>query len=744
VPNQNLHGIEMADMLIVYPPEFQEAAAKLAAHRQALNGFTVVLAPINQVFNEFGSGLHDPAAIRNFAKLLHQRDPLFRYLLLLGDGSFDARNRMVPAAANTAFVPLMETEESLDGITSYPWDDFFGLLSDNEGASPALGALELAVGRIVAGSPTQAMQMVDKVIRYESSPTKWGNWRNRLTFVGDDDESNIHSIQSNDQSVRSAQRHPVYNHNKIYIDAFPKEAGAGGQRAPGASDAINKDMFDGVLAMIYLGHGGPNGWAQERILREEFIDTWSNADGMPVLITATCTFAGFDNPLNVSAGEKCLLNPLGGASALLTTVRAVYVGANVELTRNMLDTLFVKSADGVVLLGDAMVAAKNAMGPGDNKRRFCLLGDPAMQLAVPRFEVVTTEMNGQPVSGLTDTIKALQKVTISGFVADMAGNVKSDFNGVIYPSVFDKPVSLTTLRQNSTTPVNYTLQRNMLFNGAASVVNGQFTFTFVIPLDINYQFGAGKISYYATNNQTDAHGYHHLTIGGTDQSVPKDDTPPVVELFINDWNFKDGGKTDNTPLLLARIKDDNGINVSGIAVGHDLAATLNGPLDNRYVLNPFYKSDLNNHTSGTVRYPIEKLPEGRYELTVRAWDVANNVGHSTTTFVVAPNIELAIFNLLSYPNPLTSGNAQFVFSHNFGAEVLRVEADIFGMAGQHIRTITGAVSTDGGQVVGAQWDGTDGLGGVLPRGVYLYRVRVLKNGTAEELFSSIEQLVLMK
>ena len=131
------------------------------------------------MYQEFGSGIADPTAIRNFVKMLYDKNnSTLQYLLLFGSGSYDPRNRV---ANNYRFIPTHQSNQSLDPISSYTSDDFFGMLNDtvdiNLGA--AKQALDIAVGRMPARNLTEANTMVDKIIGYHR-PAGFGEWRNRI------------------------------------------------------------------------------------------------------------------------------------------------------------------------------------------------------------------------------------------------------------------------------------------------------------------------------------------------------------------------------------------------------------------------------------------------------------------------------------------------------------------------------------------------------------------------------------
>jgi hypothetical protein len=744
IANQNLHGIETTELLIVYPKEFEAAAKKLQVQRLK-QGVIAEIAEVSQIYNEFSSGALDPAAIRDFAKMLHRRSAKFRYLLLIGDGSFDYK-RIYPLGnlQPTDFIPPYETDASFDAVNAYPSDDFYTFLDDTEGVN-LQGDLDIAVGRIPCKTALEANAVVAKIIRYES-PSALGDWRNRSVFMGDDGDGNLHMNDADGIANNVANRSKNLNLDKLYVDAFKLDVSSGGTRVPQLNELLYEDQFKGMLTLCYLGHGGPKGLAQERILLREDLESWRNMDKLPLLITATCSFTGFDNPKEVSAGEAAILNPSGGAIASFSTVRAVYASSNLALTSAIFDSVFAKVNNRAQAIGDIFVGGKNRSraSAGDNSQKFGLFGDPSMRLALPRFDVATTSINGKSANSVQkDTVRALQKVTIEGTVLDDNGAIMTDFNGTLYPTVYDKAAKLKTLGQTSDSyPQEFTVQRNILFKGAASVKSGRWQFSFTVPKDIDYAFGVGKISYYASDSVSrDAAGnFDNFIIGGSSPSIT-DNQPPKVEVFMNNFDWKSGGTTTANPIMLVKLSDDNGINVAGTSIGHDLTATLN---DSKtvIVLNNFYQATLNDPTRGTVKYPLSNLADGSYTLTVKAWDIANNVGEGTTQFVVATTAKGALDKVLSYPNPFTT-KTYFQFEHNLSGTGFSAHIDIFNVGGQFIRAIDQPVSPNGNLVNGIEWEPEKNLAS----GLYVFKVTLSARdakGKLQTAESRFERLVLMK
>ncbi|MEM1325086.1 MAG: type IX secretion system sortase PorU [Bacteroidota bacterium] len=746
IPNQNLHGLTNADFLIVYHSDFKEQAEQLARHRRSYSGIQVETVLIDEIFNEFSSGKQDPTAIRDFAKMMYDRSDNLRYLLLFGDGSFDYRN-IKNRGGN--FIPVYETDESEDPIDAFPTDDFFALLDEEEGGN-LRGDLDIAVGRLPVQTVASAQQVVDKIIRYDVSEEAMGDWRNRVAFVADDEDNNLHLRDTDRIAGTFKDEQPAFNQEKIYFDAFPQQSTSGGEGFPAATEALKEALFKGVLAINYLGHGGSQGWAQERVLDKNRgdIKKLNNRHQLPVFVTATCSFSGYDDPNQVTGGEEVILNPQGGGIALFTTVRAVYASSNAALVRSVFDTMFQLVNGERPTLGHIMRTAKNAssVGRSDNSRKFTLLGDPSQPLALPLKKVVTTSVSA-------DTLRALQKVTITGEVQNRDGSLATDFNGTLTPTIFDKTITYTTLAQDEgSSPFNFDLQKNVVFRGNASITNGQFTFTFVMPKDINFEMGAGRISYYAKDaaQRQDASGIEeNIIIGGADEAAFSDVQGPAIQLFLEDESFEFGDETSSSPLLIVKLQDDNGINVSGNSIGHDLEAILDDNTQNTILLNDFYEAELDDYTRGEVRFPLRDLAEGLHEVRVKAWDIANNSSEAYTEFVVVNAAGVTLTDVLTFPNPFDESTC-FGFEHPFPNEELDVQVQIFNVQGQLVKVIQERIFADGKVVTGSScipWDGKSSNNFDLPKGVYLYRINVqptLNSGTIRSGVSSFEKVVLMR
>ncbi|MBX7201454.1 MAG: type IX secretion system sortase PorU [Bacteroidia bacterium] len=746
VQNQNLHGTPSVDLVIVCPPSFLSAGNRIAEHHRTHDNMQVLLVTPQEIYNEFSSGKQDIAAIRNFMRHLYNRlDDKLKYLLLLGDGSYDPRYRL---KYNTNFIPIYQSPESYSPIGSYASDDFFGLLDPTEGSNignASAGLLDIGIGRFPVSTPGEANAVVEKIIHYATSRECLNDWRNTICFISDDEDYADHLNQAEAVSALIDKKHPLYNIEKIYLDAYQQVSGSGGQRYPQVNTDITNRVTRGALMMNYAGHGGEQSLALERVITIPEINAWTNPNNLTFFMTATCEFSRFDDPGFTSAGEYVILNPSGAGVGLYTTTRLTFSTSNKALNLNVMDTIFGIKNNQHLRLGESLRIAKNKTGSSFNNRSFALLGDPAMKLAFPDYNVVTTHVNNKPVSQTPDTLKALQLVTISGYIENN-GQVNTNFNGVIIPTVFDKPTNISTL-SNDGLPgspiVQFKVQRNIIYKGTATVKNGMFTFSFVVPQDIQYNFGLGKISYYARHESLieDATGaFTNVIIGGFSNTPVSDDKGPELRLYMNNDRFVSGGMTDENPSLLAFVMDDIGINTVGTGIGHDITAILDANSSNPIILNDFYQADQDNYKKGTIRYPFRNLSEGRHTLTVKVWDVANNSSEATIEFIVVKSEGIVVEHLLNYPNPFST-QTNFFFEHNQPGVPLSVDLRVFTVSGKLVKTIQTSLFSNGYRSEPIPWDGRDDFGDRIAKGVYVYRLRVeTSDGRYTEKF---EKLVIL-
>ncbi len=748
VTNQNLHATSgSTDMIIVTYPEFLEQANELKELHETMDNMKVKVVTSQQVYNEFSCGMPDFSAIRDYAKMVYDRatyNDTLRYLMLFGDGSYDNRTGE-GVNGNYILTYQQDWSEGLGG--SKVTDDFFGLLDDNEGdtGSYLQGKLDIGIGRLIVNSVQEANEHVAKIKKYVNSET-FGSWRNQLCFVADDfgEDGYIHTTQTEDLTNYVDDVYPVFNTEKLYLDAFKQYTEAAGERYPDVNKAINSRIQKGTLIVHYTGHGGEHGLAHERVVTIAEIDSWRNFEKLPLFVTATCEFTRFDDYKFSSAGEHVFLNPQGGAIAIFTTARIAWIYSNGQLTKELYKHMFGSFPNGErYRLGDIIRLTKCGSF-SNNNLIFFLMGDPALKLGfASNNKIVTKLINGQQTSEI-DTLKALSEASFVGEIQDENGNRLSNFNGFIYPTVYDKLRTVVTQNNDDYVngPYTYYTRDNIIYKGKASVKNGEFNFNFIVPKDIALNVDTGKVSYYAKNNEIDAKGYgFNYLVGDIATNYEEDTKGPEIQLYMNDENFVSGGITNTNPRIYAILSDEHGINTATGGIGHDITAIIDDDLNNIIVMNDDYIADENTYKKGKLEHFLFDVEPGNHKLKFKAWDVYNNSSEEYLEFLVIEANKLSIDRLLNYPNPFTT-HTDFYFEHNQAGSEIDVLIQIFTISGKLVKTIDASYFAEGNRAGPFSWDGTDDFGNRIGRGVYVYRVK-LRTETGE-IAEKFEKLLILK
>ncbi len=771
VPAQNIRGTGFdPDYIIVTTPELLASATRLANRRQA-QGLRPLVVTQAQVFNEFNGGIQDPIAIRDMVRHFYDRaglDPnrMPKYLLLFGDATFDYKG-IISSDPLKNHVLTFQSEESLSRINTYASDDYFGFMDPNEGEWAPTGhsvvsfeRLDVGVGRLPVQTPQEALTVIRKIEAYEN-PANFGDWKSLVTFTSDDNvngsvtnEGDLHVFNADGTSARIPLDATGVRLNKIYQISFPVVNSPLGRVSPEANRAFINAINNGTLLVNYSGHGSEILLSAEGLYRAEDVSRLNNSNKLTILVTVTCEFGRYDDTEIQSGAEQLVLHPNGGAIASFTTSRVVFTntdpnaynfGLNIQLTLAMLSP---DSQGRPKTFGDIYRQTKNtSVGATFNSRKFVLLGDPATRIGLPESRMRITTINNTAVGSTPIQLRALDEAQIKGVVMNPDETVNTTFNGQASVKVYDavRFVPMTQLTNCNIRNCAYGVQNDVVFSGKVTVVNGRFESRFIIPKDISYSDSTARIVLYASANTTDASGsFSNLILNGRNTEAIDDQQGPNLAIYLNDTDFMQGGIVNQNPTLIVDISDVSGINTAGAGVGHELIAILKsrpaaGP-ERNYMLNEFYESALNDYTKGRVRYPLQELPVGTYELTVRAWDVFNNPGEKSTTFTVVEQQKLTVRNVFNYPNP-TSGYTRFIFEHNQAGEALDVMIRIFTLSGKPVAQLRERNLTMSGGLATLEWNGRDADGNLLASGTYLYHVRVSTDTDTRE---TVEKLVIIR
>lgn len=729
VANQNLHALPQADMVIITHRDFTAEAERLANFHRNHDGITTHVVDAEKIFNEFSSGTPDATAYRRLMKMFYdrstQRGTPPRWLLLFGDGSYDNR-RIESINPDQHRLLTYQAANSLNTILAYTSDDYFAYLDDTTKAMTTEAEMDIAVGRLPVMNATQAKTVVDKTIHYAQNTLK-GDWKNRMLFVADDGDDNIHVSDCDQVAELTQSLNQDVLVRKLYLDAYKQETFSSTESYPMVEQILDNYIKQGVLMINYMGHGSHLNWANEKILTTGKIQAMVN-DKYPIYVTATCDFSAYDQAED-SGGELLLWNSSGGTMALITTTRTVYTDGNKGLNLNLSTNLFKRDPQSnlPLTIGEILTRSKNSQTHTPNKFAFALLGDPALRLAYAHEgKVVTDSICGnEVVDEKMDTISALSEVRLSGHIADSEGNKTSSFNGILSINVFDKIENVQTLANDpGSTPFEYKDRPNPIFRGSAEVKNGEWTTTFLVPKDIKYNFGQGKVYYYAYEQDgMEANGsFERFIIGGENKDAKPDYEGPQIRLYMNSRQFTDGQRVNRSPLFIADLFDESGINTSGNGIGHDIVLRIEGSQE--FTLNEYYISSFGDYRSGTVEYQLSDLEEGWYRMWFRAWDLQNNSSTAEISFEVSDKVRISS-QLSIYPNPATD-YVTFSIQHDRPYQGLEVRVRVFDLMGRTLWTSATERVTDA-ETTEIRWDfAAEGLH--LPKGIYLVRVELNAKG----------------
>jgi hypothetical protein len=738
IPNQNLHALSAIDMVILTHPDFVSQAETLAQAHREIDNLSVAVVTTEQVYNEFSSGAPDATAYRWIMKMLYDRaiasgnsDDMPKYLLLFGRGTYD--NRKVISSSGDNLILTYQAEQSLIITDSYVTDDYFGYLDDNEGTNVTSHLLDIGIGRFPVQNSEQATQVVNKTIRYMKNETK-GAWKNQLCFVADDGDYSLHMSDADSIASMIARKYPAYQVSKIYLDSYTQEITATGEAYPEARKQFLDKLQKGLFLLNYTGHAGITGWANESILTTNDIYNLSNKQ-LPLWMAATCDFLQFDTKA-LSAGEQVLLNEQGGGIGVLSAARPVYANKNFSMNRFVSDNMFSNEH---YRIGDIVRMSKNSISAEINKLTYIYMGDPAVRLNYPTdYNISTTAINGNTDLS-TDTLKALSIVNVKGIVADNSGNKATDFNGTLNAVVYDKMQKITTLNNHNEGAFTYKNRPNILFAGKATVVDGEFDFSFMMPKDIKFNYGTGRINYYASDSSTglEGQGYNEsFIVGGTSEVNSTDTIGPEIQIYLNSTEFVSGGKVNETPLFIAKLNDPNGINRSGSGIGHDLTITIDNDPKQAYVLNDYFESEANSYTAGTIKYKLNELENGKHTLKFKAWDLLNNSSSASLDFVVVKGLTPVIFTIKNYPNPVKTGSTTIEIEHDRPETVLSTTVDIFDLSGRLVWSFKQPNADE------ISWDLIGSNGTRVKPGIYLYRVSIKTK--VSDIFSKTNKLLVIQ
>lgn len=720
IPNQNLHGLTDAEMVIITPSVFRGPSEELAAFHRERDGLACLVVDIAAIYNEFGSGMGDPTAVRDFIRMLYLRsEGRLKYVLLMGKGTHDYRN--IKGIGNN-FVPTYESEaNTCNEVNSMCTDDYFALMDSNEGEN-CEGRVDIGLGRLPVTTVEQAEQVVYKIKHYADVAATHGIWKGLHFFMSDND---TRTYANNTETLNCIldTACPTMTVQKLYVDSYPLVSTPSGTSCPKAHDALG-DFFDqGFEVMSYTGHGGVKSLTSEWVLSLSDILAMDNIDQLPFVHTATCEFSKFDNPNVVSGGELMMVNPRGGAIAMLTTLRPTYGPNNLRLSMSLHEHLYDRMDDGYLRFGDIYRIVKSDFKYYTKSNLvFVLFGDPALRFMHPEWQVRTVKVNGNNAQ-LDHLLTVSDMMDVEGIITKGQGRIDTLFNGILELRLYDQKSNYVTMG-NFDTPVSYSFHNDVLFEGKATVANGRYSIRIPIPSELGYGDGCARLVCYAydTLRSADALGvYDNLVLVSPDASQPVDAEGPEIQFYFNSPDVVNGDVVPRRGVLYAELYDPHGIYHYNYSIGRDLVLRSNLQKYDNIIVNSYFEPVLDDGCRGRLVFPVEDLQEGLNEFTLKVWDTHNNASEATVSVMVDPST--LIGRAYSFPNPFHEG-ASFSFVYGDVDEDLTVQIEVFDVMGRRVALLQTQTSSSVGVVPPIYWDGKTDNGQALKAGIYVYRMRI--------------------
>lgn len=723
---------DKSEIVIITHPDLLQSATKYKEYRQS-QGYKVSLFRTDDIYNEFACGNNDLTAIRDFLSYLKIKwNGKPDYVILWGDGHYDFKNI---ATKKTNYIPAYQTYNSdLSDFSEinqcYATDDFYTRLLGNDQYA------DIRIGRVTIDSPDIGDDVFNKIRNYEQD-LSIDQFRTNILLVADDGPTTkdydgaMHTASSERlQNDIISKYAPELQYEKIYMVEYPSINVPGGRRKPQVTeDLLTKINTSGALILNWFGHGNPRVWAHENILdRDITIPKMINKSKPFFLTAATCDFGRFDNPEVRSGAEEMFVSKNGGAIGTFSATRVVYASENESLAKEFFRILLTKDTTTGLYptLGEAMLKVK-LIKNDENDKKYFLLGDPLIRLAIPDYEIKIKSINNTNLSTIDSTIelKALSEVTVEGYIYSRDGkDIQTDYNGTVTITLRDgdKEISMYEIVDGVQRSF-YTFNKlgSSLNQSTYKVENGKFIAKFYIPKDISFSNKNAKLYTFAySSDKRFAKGvYNQIKISEFDDaSSIKDEKGPDITISLDSRKFIDGDIVSSNPLLILDLYDESGINTTGLGIGHRIEAWIDDAKTSIDLTDKFVSSFIDSRL-GSVQQVLYNMSEGLHTIKVRAWDVFNNFSLSETKFRII-NGSIYLDDLKAFPNPFES-ETKLYFRHNADLPS-KANIEIYTINGQLIRFLQTDINTNYDSEI--LWDGLDDKNMQVPKGIYIFKVEL--------------------
>lgn len=684
IANQNFHGMETPDMLIITVPELMGAAEELAELHRRFDGMDVVVADHHAIFNEFSSATPDIMGYRRLIKMFYDRDPQkFKYVIMYGTSIWDNRGIILPKSDRLLVYETLDPVYSGRRTWAFASDSYLGMLNDNYYPDNIINTKQdVAVGRIPVSNSTDGASYNRKVRKYlEDRPSV--SVYNTVLLMSDDGDYNQHLDQSEEAAALLSSQHQPMTIVRAHNSIFPWDNTDAKNLRSIATATFNR----GAGLFIYVGHGNETAFGREALWNRNYTGK-TVYNTFPLGMWATCDPFAIDLD-NDNHGQAALLKEDGGLVAVIAAGRTVYAASNRPLTNSVAQQYAVARPGAT--FGEIWLNARNnlldqsteAYPDDDRKNTMCynLGGDPALRIASPMYGVAVTSMGGADPETAGDTdVEPLQPIEIEGCIVDSDNNIVTDFNGTVTIQLYDAPFTIETLvRSDKDTLENILLDQEMLASKTVEVTNGHFSATVVAPVPVHEGDLPNRMTFHADSDDG-RHGDGILSSlyvrAPQEPDTELTGNAPVIQYMAVNG---DGHPTDivshleSVRLTAAGSVDYTGLNNSS-AIGAGCSLTIDGkPVDG---VKEIIKTDRDNNWTLDIALP--EVTQGAHTAVLT---IADNAGRRTSqalTFACSAQTEIT----LAADATTVRDTVTFDISHDLGdiADASLVIEDRFGRA----------------------------------------------------------------
>lgn len=610
VENQDLHSMDVPELVIVTSKLLIPSAEKIAALHKRLQGLEVAVVDQQKIFNEYASGNTSAEGVRRFMGHLYSKDSeRLKGLLLLGPATYNQASAISDDTDNVITAECELYVAACRETTAYASDTFFGrfksLIStgnwSSRGAQLQIMATEpdIAIGRVPLSSASEIDAYYKKVEHYLLHSDNYGGLGNVLL--------------ASDYSTENEEHH--LSNAEAVADAFGEQGGksitihrAAANLLTAAQSKVVKSVISSTISrgtsfFAYFGHGNPKNIAGSGS-RPFFFDlssseTLMNTGKYPIVYFGSCNVGPYDRT-SKSLSNNFLKNENGGAITVISSCREVFQNMNQNLCEYLVKRL-LSTADGE-LLGNIWCKAqyqainvKNATRDNIiNHITYNYFGDPMLPY---RGATHSVALNAPESVVMTDNN------ILSGSVTLPDGTVDESFNGMVKVLLYEVPETKKNVLQNvsSTQYIYYpsvTTDQEVIGEATGNVVNGHFEVSYIGPTST--KTGTHRIQAYAYSTDGSSRGLGYIdgvSFTDPDGEVTLPDSEPTD---IRSFHFADNA-------LEAEIYIP-----SGIAQHTSLKSPIHLTIDGQSIS---HVQNFASHEEGNICrivYPLTGMTHGRH------------------------------------------------------------------------------------------------------------------------------------